>query len=136
MNVEVIIEKGDGELWGRIEGKGDFLPATVGNTVEEVLQNLRELIEDYLAHEGDEDAFWKVAAAEEVQFELLYDIQAFFAAYNEVNASAIAKRAGINPGLLRQYTSGVKHPGKEQAQKIENAIHQLANELREVSLYP
>ncbi len=135
MKIEVIIEKGDGEFWGRIESKGDFLPVTVGDTVSEVLHNLQDLIQDYLLHEGKEDAFWKPFVGQEIDFDLAYDLQAFFTEHKELNASAIATRAGINPGLLRQYSSGVKHPSKEQAQKIEDAIHQLADDLRAVSLY-
>lgn len=135
MKIEVIIEKGDGELWGRIEGKGNFFPTTVGATTQEVLDNLKDLIQDHLEHEGKDDKYWKKAIGQELEFELAYDLQAFFIEHEEVNASAIAKRAGINAGLLRQYSSGVKHPSKEQAKKIEGAIHQLADELRAVSLY-
>ncbi len=51
-----------------------------------------------------------------------------------LNISSIAKRAGMNPGLLRQYASGVKHPSREQAKKIEDSIHKIANELREVTI--
>ena len=47
----------------------------------------------------------------------------------------VAKRAGINPGLLRQYASLVKHPSATQAKKLENTIHQLADELKEAMLY-
>lgn len=61
MKIEVIIEKSGNELWGRVEGKGDFLPTTVGHSTREVLQNLQELIADYLAHEGQEDSYWKKA---------------------------------------------------------------------------
>ncbi len=135
MNLEVIIEKGDGELWGRIEGNSTFLPATVGETVGEVLQNLEALIQDYLLHEEEKDPFWEKAIGARLQFELVYDLQAFFAEHKELNASAIATRAGINPGLLRQYSSGVKFPSREQAKKIEVAIHQLAEDLRAISLY-
>jgi hypothetical protein len=55
--------------------------------------------------------------------------------HDEVKISVIAKRAGINPGLMRQYSSGIKHPSKERAKQIEGAIHKLADELRAVSLY-
>lgn len=134
--IPVIIEKGDdGDLWGRIEGKGNFLPTTVGPSVQEVLDNLRSLIADYLKHEGKEDKFWKAQNPDELEFEIFYDLQAFFAEHDEINATAIAKRAGINPALLRQYSSGVKHPSKERAKQIEQAIHQLADELKAVSLY-
>ena len=135
MKIEVIIEKSGGELWGRIEGKGDYLPTTVGYTTEEVLHNLRELIQDYLANEGRNDKYWMKAIGQELEFDLSYDVQAFFSEHDEVKISVIAKRACINPTLMRQYSSGVKHPSKERAKQIEVAIHKLADELHAVSLY-
>lgn len=47
----------------------------------------------------------------------------------------IAELSGINPGLLRQYASGVKHPSPAQAKRIEVSIHQLADELNSVTLF-
>ena len=135
MKLEVIIEKSDGELWGRIEGKGNFMPNTVGNTTEEVLTNLRMLISDYLTHEGIQDKAWSKVDPEKVQFELAYDLQAFFDEHDFLKQSKIAEIAKVNPGLLRQYASGVKHPSPDQTKKIEAAIHKLANELQAVSLY-
>lgn len=135
MKIEVIIEKSGAELWGRIEGKGDYLPTTVGYTTEEVLHNLRELIQDYLTNEGRYDKYWMKALGKELEFDLSYDVQTFFSEHEEVKISVIAKRAGINPALMRQYSSGVKHPSKERAKQIEVAIHKLADELRAVSLY-
>lgn len=125
--IEVIIEKGDGELWGRIEGIGEFQPNTVGETAELVQANLRELIKDYIENEGSEDNAWIDAAGGE--FTMVYDVQAFFAEHSEINASAIARKAGINPSLLRQYSSGHKHPSKDQAKKIEEAVHSFAKDL-------
>jgi hypothetical protein len=131
--VEVIIEKGDGELYARIEGIGAFTPVTVGETTQELFTNLRALIDDYLANEGKADKAWiKLAGCE---FTAAYDLQAFFAEHSEINVSAIAKRAGINASLLRQYSSGIKHPSKDQAKKIEAAVHSFAKELLALSLH-
>lgn len=68
-------------------------------------------------------------------FDLRYDLQAFFQDHDYLKITAIAKRANMNPGLLRQYASGVKYPSLEQAKRIEDAIHDLAKELDRVSLY-
>lgn len=133
--LEVIIEKDDGVLWARIEDKGDFLPATQAKTTKGVLQNLRTLIKGYQKHEGKKDTFWKKVNADTVEFNLLYDVQAFFEAHDYLKQSKIAELAKINPGLLRQYASGVKYPSPDQAKKIEDAIHKLAKELQAVSLW-
>lgn len=135
MKLLVIIEKGDGELWGRIEDKGMFLPVTIGKNTKEIIKNLSDLIIDYQQHEGRNDAAWKKVDVKKLRWELHYDVQAFFMEHDYLTASVIAKRAGINPGLMRQYSSGVKHPSALQAKKIEAAIHTVAKELKAVSLY-
>jgi hypothetical protein len=133
--IEIIIEKSDGELWGRIEGKGNFLPTTVGHNTAKVLITLKKLIKDYQKHEGKNDPYWKKIDADTATYEIRYDLQAFFSEHDYLKQSKIAELANINPGLLRQYASGVKHPSAEQAKKIEEAIHKLANNLRAISLY-
>jgi len=135
MKVKVIIEKNEDELWARIEGIGLFMPTTVGNSTKEVLDNLILLIEDYLQHEGADDAAWNQVNVKELEFEFTYDVQAFFQEFSFLKQTKIAALAGLNPGLVRQYASGVKHPSAEQAMKIEKAVHQLAQDLQTVSIY-
>ena len=49
--LEVIIEKNEDHFWGRIENKG-FMPTGQGETVQALLQNIKDCIEDYVDHEG------------------------------------------------------------------------------------
>lgn len=70
MKIELIIEKGNGEWWGRIEDKGNFLPVTVGDTVTDVISNMRGLLQDYQQHEGQEDQFWQEVDLDKVEFVL------------------------------------------------------------------
>ena len=134
MKLLIIIEKGDGVLWGRIENKGEFLPVTTGKNTKEIIKNMSDLITGYQQHEGRNDAAWKKVDVKKVQWELRYDVQAFFMEHDYLTASVIAKRAGINPGLIRQYSTGVKHPYALQEKKIEAAILAVAKELKAVSL--
>src|ERR1700743_3682653 len=99
--IEVIIEKNDGLLWGRVENMGKQLLTPYGNSTEEVIENLKELVRDYLAHEGKKDKFWNKVDFDKVDFEFRYDLQAFFAEHDYLKISAVAEYAGINPGLLR-----------------------------------
>ena len=39
MEIELVIEKSEGLLWGRAEGK-NWLPTPFGNTYKEVIENL------------------------------------------------------------------------------------------------
>jgi len=68
------------------------------------------------------------------QLDHAYDISAFFDNFKFLNQSKIAQLTNINASLLRQYSSGNKFPSFKQTQKIEHAIHQLAKELRMVTL--
>ncbi len=55
----------------------------------------------------------------------------------ELNANcsfSIAREAGINPGLMRQYVSGIKNPSSDRMKKIEGVIHQIGNQLRKTKL--
>ncbi len=135
MKVKVIIEKNETELWARIEGIGLFMPITVGHSTKEVQNNLILLIEDYLQHEGANDAAWNHVNVEKLQFEFTYDVQAFFQEFSFLKQTKIAELAGLNPSLVRQYAAGVKHPSPDQAMKIEKAVHQLAQNLQTVSIY-
>jgi hypothetical protein len=135
MKVDLIIEKNDGILWGRVEGKGNYMPTPYGETKAEVIKNLKELIADYQAHEGKTDKFWSKVHIDKLEVEIHYDLQAFFQEHEYLTISSIAKRAGINPSLMRHYASGIKYPSAIQAKKIEETIHALAKELESVSLY-
>ena len=133
--IQVIIEKSNDGLYGRIEGHKSYLPVTYGKSKKEVLQNLKGLIKDYQRHEKDGDAFWLNVDTDTIQFEILYDVQAFFCEHDFLNASAIARHANMNESLLRQYATGKKYPSGKQAKKIEDTIRMLTKELHKVSLY-
>jgi hypothetical protein len=55
-------------------------------------------------------------------------------AFEAVKISAVAKEAGMNATLLRQYLSGVKHPSREQALRVQDALHRVAKRLLDVQL--
>ncbi|MCE7061222.1 hypothetical protein [Dyadobacter sp. CY343] len=134
MKLSIIIEKGDNELWGRIENVPDYLPVTSGKTLDEVTDNLKELLEDFIIEDGKAHDQWRSIGIEDIEFDYVYDLSAFFEIFDDVKVGAIAKRAGINPSLVRHYVAGTKYPSAVQAKKIEDAIHELGEKLREVVL--
>lgn len=69
--LQVIIEKSDDGLYGRIEGRRSYLPVTFGKTKKEVLQNLKDLIKDYQKHEKNGDSFWLKLDTESLNFEIV-----------------------------------------------------------------
>jgi predicted RNase H-like HicB family nuclease len=134
MKLTIIIEKSEGELWGRIENVPDYLPVTSGATIEEIEQNLRALIDDYVENEGSAYNEWKSVKSSDVQFDHVYDLSAFFEVFDDVKVVGIARRAGINPSLVRHYVAGTKYPSPQQAKRLEMAIRELGDKLREVVL--
>lgn len=133
MKLTIIIEPGDGEMWGRIDAPFTML-TTVGNSVEEVTQSLKDLIQDHLDHEGKEQAEWQGVQVKNIKFEYVYDLTELFEVLSAVKINSIADLAGINQSLMRQYASGVKYPSPTQAKKIQEAVHQLGQKLMQVSI--
>lgn len=66
-------------------------------------------------------------------FEYKYDLRSFFNYFSFLNVTEIAKRAGINPSLMRQYTSGVKTAGEGTYKKLSSCISQIRTELQTAS---
>ncbi|MBK8780159.1 MAG: hypothetical protein IPO25_23170 [Saprospiraceae bacterium] len=78
MKLAVILEKGDRELWGRIENIGRFMPVVAGESKQIVWERLIDLIKDYQANEGRDDKAWKKYPVDKISFSFLYDLQSFF----------------------------------------------------------
>jgi hypothetical protein len=49
--------------------------------------------------------------------------------FSALKVNAIAKEAGMNATLLRQYLSGIKRPSLEQARRVQDALHRVAERL-------
>jgi hypothetical protein len=133
--IEIIIEKNDGLLWGRVENKGVFMPTPYGKTTAKVIANLKELIVDYIKHEGRKDSFWSKLDLDDLRFEFRYDLESYFQEHDYLKITSVAEKAGMNPSLVRQYASGVKYPSREQTEKIQLAIKKIARELTQDSIY-
>ena len=130
----VVLEKGEtGEWFASVEAPGTFL-TTVGSSVQEITQNLKNLIQDHLDHEGKTQEAWQGIQANDVDWEYSYDLSGFFEQFNALKINAIAELAGLNSSLVRQYATGAKSASVTQVQKIQKAVHQLAQSLLKVSV--
>ena len=123
--IQLIIEAGTEQdnqsgFWGRLTYDGNLI-VDHADTVEALQQNMKQLLLDF--HD-----------LTDVEFELAYDLYAFFEHYTYLKISKIADYAGLNPSLLRHYKSQTKFPSAEQVKRIEAAVHRLANELKQVHL--
>ncbi len=118
---QLIVEKKDGELWGRVTIKGTLI-YDYSNTLQSLKNKLKELILEFENKKVDD-------------FEVSYDLTSFFESHSYLNITDIAKRAEINPTLMRQYAAGIKFPSEDRVKQIEHAIREIGKELTKVKLH-
>ena len=61
-------------------------------------------------------------------------ISRLFLTHPEINASAVARRMGMQQSLLAQYIRGNKRPSAERAQAILKTVQEIGKELSAVSI--
>jgi DNA-binding transcriptional regulator YdaS (Cro superfamily) len=118
--IQLILERENGRLWGRVTVNDNLIVGSA-TALPALEKKIRRTVRDF---EG----------LDNIQFEYAYDLTVFFEQFNFLNQSKIAELAGINPGLIRQYSSGNKQPSKEQVGKIQDAIRTMAGKLLAVQL--
>lgn len=118
---QLIVERGDGELWGRITIKGNLIVDSAKN-LESLKKKIKSLALDF-------------ENVDIIEFEVTYDLISFFEQYAYLNVSEIAKKAGISPAMMLHYTSGTKFPSAERVKQIESAIKEIGRELTKVKLH-
>jgi hypothetical protein len=123
LKLDLIIERGQHDLAGRVTYKNSLIVDEAGN-VHDLEEKLKLLLFEF------EDV-----EPETVVFEYFYDVYALFQEFDFLNIGKVAQRAGINAGLMRQYASQVKYPSATQARKIEDTIHQLAEDMSKALIY-
>lgn len=99
---------------------------TTGANIIELRANMSEAMNLYLEETE------KSIAPGDLVFQL--DLKQFFEFYRVINAKALAERVGMNYTLLAQYIQGRKTPSAKQTEKILEGIHEVGQELSQVSL--
>lgn len=130
--IEVFIEKAeDGTYWGTSQNF-EGVVSTFGNSLEELQTNFEQALSDHLevAKETGED--YADSYDDGIIFLFKMDISAFFKLVPELKVSSIARKAGMNDSLVRRYKTGEETVSKEQAFKIQKAVHDLGRELLSV----
>lgn len=121
--VKLIVEGEEGSLWGRIEYEENLI-VDEADSIEQLQKQMRQLLLDF--HDLDPKGY---------EFFIEFDLTAFFIEFDFLKMTKIAELSGLNGSLVRQYASGKKHPSAKQAEKIENAVKQLAQQLSNVHIY-
>ena len=120
--ISLIIENAKaGEVWGRVNYEDDLLIESAEN-VEQLQIKMKELLLNF--HDLKPDT---------VNFEISYDLSAFFENFAYLKISEIAKYAGLNASLLRHYVAGSKTASKVQVMKLQEAVRKVGTELMQVN---
>lgn len=126
--VTIQVEKGKQEKnfsCFMVEKLPNFGLTGYGNTAKQAIEDMyvaQKEIKELLEEEGKQ--------MPELEFVFRYDIGSFFDYYSYLNMSGVAKKAGINASLMRQYAMGKHEPSKKRKQQILECLHQIAKELQ------
>ena len=120
-NSLLVVERSGDEFWGRITINGTLITDSAPS-IESLKKKIKKLAKE---SEGIEVA----------NFDLSYDLTSFFEQHPGLSISEIARFADINPGLMRQYASGIKYPSEERVKVIETAIREYGKELSKIKLH-
>ncbi len=121
--IKMIVEKTD---TGFSAYAVDYPIYTTGKSIPDLISNAYEASNLFYADE------LVTIAPNTIKFEL--DFQQFFQYYKVINAKFLADKIGMNASLLSQYVTGHKKPSGAQTEKILSGIHQIGQELSEISL--
>jgi predicted RNase H-like HicB family nuclease len=105
-----------------------------GDTLEEAKKDFEKFPEEYI--EVSKEAGKEIPVElnnGDLEFEYVYDLSGFFACYNFMSPTKLARKMGENPALMRQYASGCTYVSDAKKKKIEAAIHEIGKELLAVS---
>ena len=126
MKVTVIMEKAKDGYYSCFveEDLPGFGLAGYGDTADAAKKDMLKAYEEITEIQTEEGK-----EVPELEFIYKYDLQSFFNYFSFLNITKVAEIAGINPSLMRQYTSGVSNAGQKQYDKIKIAIEKIAQEL-------
>ena len=129
-----IIEKGKDGLYSVMSDVkfGNSFLGGFGESVDDAKEDFIESIKEALEEAGKEG--FKHPAFKELSISYTYDIPSFFNYFDFINLTKFAALAGINESKMRQYKSGIAHPGEKTAKKIISTIKHIGTELVNANL--
>ena len=103
----------------------DFALAGYGNTAKQAIEDMyvaQKEIKELLEEEGKQ--------MPELEFVFRFDIGSFFDYYSYLNMSGVAKKAGVNASLMRQYAMDKHEPSQKRKQQILDCLRQISQEMQ------
>ncbi len=134
LSIEVVVERHyDGTFWGTTQNIPGVVTA-FGASLDELKKNLEQAFLEYVAAAAELGEAWIEEVRTRKDWAFYMNMQALFELVPEVKISAIARRAGINESLMRQYATGKAVVSEDRLRYIEQTIHDLGRELQTVKL--
>jgi predicted RNase H-like HicB family nuclease len=133
MTATALIERGKDGTFGIFTPDINSTIIGEGNTVEEAKADFENSIKEIFQFYR-EDGKELPDELKDIQFVYKYDIASLFDYYSWINVSKFARKAGVNPSLMRQYKTGKAYISENQIEKIENTLHLLGKELAAIKL--
>ena len=128
--INVVIERGiDGSFSAYIaDDNCEFGCIGEGKSVEETKADFMEAVgemQEVYAEEGSKFP--------DVEFDFIYDMASFLNYYAYAfSLAGLARITGVNQGQLSHYVTGRRRPSKSTVEKIEQSLHDFANEIGQV----
>jgi predicted RNase H-like HicB family nuclease len=133
MITTALIERGRDGTFGIFTPDIDHTIIGDGDTVEEAKADFENSVQEMILSYTENGR--KIPdELKDVHFVYKYDIASMFDYYNWINVSKFARKAGVNPSLMRQYRMGKTYISENQISKIESTLHALGNELAAIKL--
>ena len=131
--VTALIERGKDGTFGIFTPDIKHTIIGDGNTVEEAKADFENSVQEMILS-YTETGREIPDELKDIHIIYKYDIASMFDYYNWINVSKFARKAGINPSLMRQYRTGKTYISDVQLNKIESVLHSLGNELATIKL--
>ena len=128
--INVVIERGiDGSFSSYIaDDNCEFGCIGEGKSVEETKADFMKAVgemQEVYAEEGSKFP--------DVEFDFIYDMASFLNYYAYAfSLAGLARITGVNQGQLSHYVTGRRRPSKSTVEKIEQSLHDFANEIGQV----
>ena len=128
--INVVIERGiDGSFSAYIaDDNCEFGCIGEGKSVEETKADFMKAfgeMQEVYAEEGSKFP--------DVEFDFIYDMASFLNYYAYAfSLAGLARITGVNQGQLSHYVTGRRRPSKSTVEKIEQSLHDFANEIGQV----
>ncbi|MBR2155055.1 MAG: type II toxin-antitoxin system HicB family antitoxin [Bacteroidaceae bacterium] len=113
------------------DGEG-FTAIGTGDTIKDAREDFFNSIEEVKESYKDRGINAPAALMETPTFK--FDLASFFEYYSFINATAFARKIGINDSLMRQYKQGKTYISELQLQRIQTAINSIGADFQSLRL--